>query len=171
MSGLNYKFGLMMIYKNMNNDGLGVRIPPEAQNSKGFYCVPASSQKKMRSPKNVVLAGPIKYGFVAFVQGLGYRRSEPETEVRILYAMLNNTIMKRFKIKPGINALVRVWVLEEKRCLKKWKQVFKHEKLNVVIGMKNHLLSPERSYTVENNVSPEDDVKFFRSKHDVSEDD
>ena len=77
--------------------------------------------------------------------------------------------MKHFKIKPGINLADRVWILEEKKRFKKWKPIYKHNKLIVVIGMKNHLLLPERLYTVEDNVSPENDKSFFKDKFDNEE--
>ena len=58
--------------------------------------------------------------------------------------------MLTFRIKPDISGTLAVWRLE-RRIWNKWVDVFKHEDLNIVRKMKDHLLQLPTIYTRKNN--------------------
>lgn len=65
--------------------------------------------------------------------------------------------MKRLRIKPGISGQIPVWILEEKH-LNKWKQIYRHEDINMVKKVKDHLLQIPIIYTRKDSI-PDKPIK------------
>ena len=59
--------------------------------------------------------------------------------------------MKKFRIRPDINVTEQVWALDQKMGLK-WKKIMRHEDINLVKRMKDHLLKEPIIYTQKDNV-------------------
>jgi hypothetical protein len=58
--------------------------------------------------------------------------------------------MKIFRIKPGIYLTTAVWILEEKISWRRWTSIFKHDSIETVEKMKDHLLKSVKIYTSKN---------------------
>jgi hypothetical protein len=59
--------------------------------------------------------------------------------------------VKKIRIRPDISGTVAVWELE-KKLWNRWYHLYKHEDINIVKKMKDHLLQLPLTYTMKNNV-------------------